>query len=101
MELPLVDLRWLARGKREAEVRRLSEEQLLRPFDLSRCPLVRTQVLRTGEDEHVLLVTMHHIVSDGWSTAVLVREVAALYDALVRGAPSPLAPLAIQYADYA
>ena len=57
--------------------------------------------MRLCEDEHVLLVTMHHIVSDGWSMGVLVRELGTLYAAFARGRPDPLPPLVIQYADYA
>jgi hypothetical protein len=72
-----------------------------RPFDLGRGPLLRAKLLRLAEDAHVLLLTMHHIVADGWSMGVLVREVAALYDAFSRGRPSPLPDLPIQYADYA
>ena len=64
-------------------------------------PLVRVQLLRLGEAEHVLLFTLHHIISDGWSTGILVREVAALYEAYREGRESPLPELALQYADYA
>ena len=71
------------------------------PFDLARGPLIRGRLMRLAEDEHVLLVTMHHIVSDGWSMGVLMRELSALYGAFVRGEADPLPPLAIQYADYA
>src|SRR6185503_1558579 len=71
------------------------------PFDLQRGPLLRVQLLQLSEDEHVLLVTMHHIVSDGWSMGVLVREVAALYTAFSSGQPAALEELPIQYADYA
>src|ERR1051326_9231687 len=71
------------------------------PFNLARGPLLRVTLLRLGEEEHVLLLTMHHIVSDGWSMSVLVREVAALYEAYSRGEESPLEELPIQYADFA
>ncbi|HZI04421.1 MAG TPA: condensation domain-containing protein, partial [Archangium sp.] len=73
----------------------------LRPFDLAGGPLLRATLLRLGEHEHVLLLTMHHIVSDGWSMNVLVEDVAALYQAQVSGRASPLPPLPVQYADYA
>ena len=76
-------------------------EEAQRGFDLIRGPLLRANLLRMGDEEHILLVTIHHIVSDGWSMGVLVREVAALYDAFTAAGPSPLAPLPIQYADYA
>ena len=78
---PSIDLRALAGDEREAEARRLAGEEAQRPFDLARGPLLRATLLRLGGDEHVLLLTMHHIVSDGWSMGVFVRELAALYAA--------------------
>ncbi|WP_370451132.1 amino acid adenylation domain-containing protein [Corallococcus sp. CA049B] len=84
-----------------AEVRRRVEQEVLRPFDLAQGPLIRALLLKLGAGEHVLTVTMHHIVSDGWSLGVLVREVGALYAAFVQGQPSPLPELPVQYADYA
>jgi amino acid adenylation domain-containing protein len=86
---------------REEFVRRLASEESRRPFDLTKGPLLRCRLLRLDEDEHVLLLTMHHIVSDGWSLGVLLREVAALYEAFTKGEPSPLGELPIQYADFA
>ncbi len=77
------------------------EEEARRPFDLAAGPLFRARLLRLRDDEHVLLVSMHHIVSDGWSLGVFARELSALYSASVRGDESPLAALAVQYADYA
>ncbi|MBV9775251.1 MAG: amino acid adenylation domain-containing protein, partial [Gemmatimonadetes bacterium] len=71
------------------------------PFDLAAGPLLRASLLRVADDEWVLLFTLHHVVGDGWSTGVLVREVSALYGAFVRGEASPLPELAVQYADYA
>jgi amino acid adenylation domain-containing protein len=76
-------------------------DEVAAPFDLQRGPLVRGRLIRTGEREHVLLCTMHHIVSDGWSVGVLTRELSALYEAFSRDGPDPLPPLAFQYADYA
>ena len=70
-------------------------------FDLARGPLFRTTLLALGADEHVLVLNMHHIVSDGWSMGVFVRELASLYEALHTGRPSPLAELPVQYADFA
>ncbi|HEX8273414.1 MAG TPA: amino acid adenylation domain-containing protein, partial [Longimicrobiaceae bacterium] len=99
--LPTVDLARLPAGAREAEAERLAGEEALRPFDLERGPLLRSALLRLGEDDHVLLFTLHHVVGDGWSMQVLVREVSALYGAFVRGAPSPLPELPVQYADFA
>src|SRR5207245_7967781 len=96
-----VDLSDLDEPAREAEAQRRAAEEGRRPFDLSRGPLIRASLLRLGAQEHVLLVTMHHIVSDDWSVGVFVRELSALYGAFVEGRPSPLAELAIQYADFA
>jgi len=102
-ELPLrvEDLSGLPAAEREAEALRRATSEAQRPFDLSRGPLLRATLLRLGTEEHVLLFTMHHIVSDGWSMGVLVREVAAIYSAYARGQESPLPELPIQYADYA
>ncbi|MES2936925.1 MAG: non-ribosomal peptide synthase/polyketide synthase, partial [Pseudomonadota bacterium] len=99
--LPLVDLAGLPEEEREARMRRAVREEALAPFDLATGPLLRAKLLRLGAQEHVVLLTMHHIVSDGWSTGVLVREIAALYAAFARGEPSPLPELPIQYADFA
>ncbi|WP_157376014.1 condensation domain-containing protein, partial [Burkholderia ubonensis] len=95
------DLSPLALPAREAALSQLAAEEASGPFDLARGPLIRGALVRLQPDEHVLLVTMHHIVSDGWSISVLVREVAALYPALLHERPVPLPPLTIQYADYA
>jgi len=99
--VPTVDLRGLAAEAREREARRLAEEEGRRPFDLARGPLLRTTLLRTGDEEAAVLFTVHHVVSDGWSVGILVREVSALYDAYTRGEEAHLPALPIQYADYA
>ncbi|HEU4508569.1 MAG TPA: condensation domain-containing protein, partial [Pyrinomonadaceae bacterium] len=99
--LPVLDLSAVAEDEREAEARRVATEELQRPFDLSTGPLLRASVLRLSEQEHVLLCTMHHIISDGWSMGVLIRELTTLYEAYATGKESPLPELAIQYADYA
>ncbi len=100
LPLPVVDLRDLPKAGCEAEAVRLATEEARRPFDLARGPLVRAGLLRLADDEHVLLFTMHHIISDGWSMGVLVREMSALYEAFSAGKPSPLPELPIQYADF-
>jgi amino acid adenylation domain-containing protein len=84
-----------------AELRRLLDEEARTPFDLARGPLIRGRLIRLAQDDHVLHVTMHHIVSDGWSMGVFTRELSALYGAFRRGEPDPLPPLPVQYADYA
>jgi amino acid adenylation domain-containing protein len=101
LRLPVVDLGSLARPLREREARRLAREEARRPFDLGRGPLLRTSLVRLGPEEHALLATLHHSVSDGWSMGVLRREMGALYRAFAAGEPSPLPELAVQYADYA
>ncbi|MFP2934930.1 condensation domain-containing protein, partial [Pyxidicoccus sp. 3LG] len=83
------------------EARRLAQEEARRPFDLARGPLLRATLVKLSGSRHLLLLTLHHIVSDGWSMDVLVRESAALYAAFCAGKPSPLPELAVQYADYA
>jgi hypothetical protein len=101
LRLLLVDLSELAAGEREAEVELRAAEEAERPFDLAHGPLLRVTLLRLAPEEHMVLVVMHHIVSDGWSISVLNREVAALYEAYAAGQPSPLPELPVQYADYA
>ncbi|HEX8360464.1 MAG TPA: amino acid adenylation domain-containing protein, partial [Longimicrobium sp.] len=89
------------RGSTDEELRRLVVEEAGAPFDLARGPLIRGRLIRRADDEHVLAVTMHHIVSDGWSMGVLVNELSALYGAFVRDEADPLPPLPVQYPDYA
>ena len=99
--VPVADLCGLAAEFREAEVLRLASEEAARPFHLAEGPLLRATAVRSGEAEWVLLFTMHHIVSDGWSTRVLTRELSELYDALASGRKPELPELPVQYADVA
>ncbi len=101
VKLPLVDLAVLPPAERERTLGELATGDARRPFDLARGPLVRFALVRLEPERHALLFNLHHIVSDGWSSQVLLREVAALYEAFAAGRPSPLPPLPIQYADYA
>jgi amino acid adenylation domain-containing protein len=101
IKLPVVDLRALPTDERETEVQRLVAAEAKRPFDLARGPLLRGTLLLLNDQEQVGLLTMHHIVSDGWSTGILVRELGILYIAFCAGGSSPLPPLPIQYADFA
>jgi amino acid adenylation domain-containing protein len=101
LTLPVVDLRGLPKNQRETEARRLARKERRQPFDLAQGPLLRTTLLRLDEEEHVLVLTMHHIISDGWSIGILRRELSVLYEAYCAGKPSPLPDLPIQYADYA
>ena len=101
LTLPIVDLSELPKAKRELVAHRLAAEEAQRPFNLSVGPLLRASLVRLGAEEHIALFTLHHIVSDAWSTSIFVREVGALYEAFLNGRPSPLAELPIQYADFA
>jgi amino acid adenylation domain-containing protein len=85
----------------DAELERMAAGEASAPFDLAHGPLIRGCLIRLADDDHALLVTMHHIVSDGWSMGVLVNEFSALYAAFSQGQPDPLPALPIQYADYA
>ncbi len=101
LKLPVVDLRGLSESDRQTEAIRLSTKQAQQPYDLAQGPLVRATLLQLGEAEHILLLVIHHIVSDGWSMGQLFREMSILYQAFANGQPSPLSELPIQYADFA
>jgi amino acid adenylation domain-containing protein len=103
LETPLrvLDLRHLPEPRRAREAERLAAEEARRPFDLARGPLVRITLLRLSDLENALFLTMHHIVTDGWSFGVAADELARLYEAFQRGTPSPLPELPIQYPDFA
>ncbi|HJX27332.1 MAG TPA: amino acid adenylation domain-containing protein, partial [Thermoanaerobaculia bacterium] len=101
--LPVVDLSALAPSRREVEALSLAGEEAVRPFDLGDSnggPLLRGLLLRLAAEDHVVVLTLHHIASDGWSMGILVREVAALYPAFAADRPSPLPELPVQYADF-
>ncbi|MFY9573907.1 MAG: amino acid adenylation domain-containing protein [Blastocatellia bacterium] len=100
LRLRLVNLSDVPHARRAAEIEQIAIEEARRPFDFSKGPLLRVSLLRTSHRDHVLLLTMHHIVSDGWSFAVLIREMMTLYEAYSMGKSSPLEELPIQYADY-
>lgn len=124
--LPVIDLQQLSESKQKAEVERLAVEEAQKPFDLTKCPLFRAILLRlrhnpansifdarnipaagiqptliNPSERHVLLINMHHIVSDGWSLGIIIRELSILYEAFISSKPSPLPQLSIQYADFA
>ena len=99
--LPLVDLTALPDSAREPAARAVARTDARRTFDLTAAPLLRTTVLRLGADDHVVLLTMHHILSDGWSMSVLARELSLVYSARARGRRITLPPLPVQYADFA
>jgi len=101
VNVPLIDLSGLINGEQEVEVLRQKRDEAQKPFDLMRGPLLRVSLLRVGPQEHVLLLTMHHIISDAWSQGVLLRELSVFYRTFVTDLPLPLKELPIQYADYA
>ncbi|MEH2121098.1 condensation domain-containing protein [Nostoc sp.] len=116
MPLPIMDLQNLPQTERETEVQRLGQADVQQPFDLTRAPLMRLTLLHLSTNKHILLVTMHHIISDGWSAGVFIQEISALYEAFTTGKPSllltetlherhatltPLPELFIQYVDFA
>lgn len=101
LPFPIIDLTGLEKDRREQVLLQLVTAEARRPFDLAHGPLIRGTLLRSGTSEHVLVLLLHHIVSDGWSNGVLIRELSALYTAYSTGAPSPLPELSIQYADFA
>jgi amino acid adenylation domain-containing protein len=101
LPFPVTDLTSLPPAAREDEARRLAAQELLKPFDLASGRLLRAVLLRLAADEHVLVLAIHHITSDGWSMQLLLRELVSLYTAYADGRPSPLPELPIQYADYA
>jgi hypothetical protein len=99
--IPVLELSGMTEQERRGEVRRMAAEEALKPFELERGPLLRMKVVRESALEHVMMVTMHHIISDGWSMGILVKEVAVLYEAYRNGEETPLKELTIQYADFA
>jgi amino acid adenylation domain-containing protein len=99
--LPLHDFSSLPADRAEAQARELVPREWMTPFEIEGGALFRAMLIRIAADDHVLYLTAHHTVFDGWSAGVFQRELAALYDAFARGEPSPLADLSVQYADYA
>ncbi|WP_458371446.1 non-ribosomal peptide synthetase [Pseudomonas lactis] len=99
-ELPIIDLSDLPNTEREARAQRVREDQARSPFDLEKGPLLRVTLVRLGDEEHQLLVTLHHIIADGWSLNILIDEFSRLYAAAAQGQSLELPPLALQYADY-
>ena len=99
--VPLVDLRGVDQERREREMWDLMQQEVEYPCDLAKGPLLRVRLLRVQDDAHVLLVTMHHIISDGWSCDVFLQELRTLYQAIRAGEAAKLLPLPVQYADFA
>ncbi|MCP5153994.1 MAG: amino acid adenylation domain-containing protein [Ectothiorhodospiraceae bacterium] len=101
VRLAIDDLRAHPVAEREAAMRRLVEAEIAQPFDVAAGPVLRARLVRLADEENVFVLVVHHLVSDGWSSAVVLRELAALYHAERSGSPDTLPPLRIQYADYA
>jgi amino acid adenylation domain-containing protein len=100
LPLPVVDVSHLAGDAQDREVRRLAEEEALRPFNLSADLMLRALLVELSAQSHVLVITMHHIASDGWSAGILTKELSVLYGVFSQELENPLPPLTIQYADY-
>src|SRR5439155_5251696 len=101
LPMDVTDLSGLPAEEREAKARELSDLEGRKSFDLARGPMLRLAVLRLGPQDHVVLMTVHHIAYDGWSTGVLVQEFTTLYRAIAEGRPPDLPPLPVQYPDFA
>jgi amino acid adenylation domain-containing protein len=101
VDLPIEDLRTYPAETREVEASRLITEQAQTSFDLRTGPLIRAKLVQLADNDYIFLVTIHHIVSDGWSLGVFFRELGLLYQAFMAGQPSPLAELTVQYTDFA
>ncbi|MBI4782433.1 MAG: amino acid adenylation domain-containing protein [Oscillatoriophycideae cyanobacterium NC_groundwater_1537_Pr4_S-0.65um_50_18] len=101
LHLPVIDLQSIPTLDRDVTLQRLATEEAHRPFKLTTGPLLRVTLLKLAETEHILLLTLHHIISDGWSMGVLMQELGVLYTAFLNGQSSPLSELSIQYADFA
>ncbi|MBE9216799.1 non-ribosomal peptide synthetase, partial [Plectonema cf. radiosum LEGE 06105] len=101
ISLAILDLQNLPETERQAEVQRLERADAQQPFNLTQAPLLRLTLVRLETREHILLITMHHIISDAWSAGIFIQELSSLYKAFSKGQPTPLGELPIQYADYA
>ena len=101
LNLPVNDLRTVSQSEREPTTQHLMSQEVRRPFDLVQGPLFRVTLIQVDEEEHILLFTIHHIISDGWSMGILFRELSALYEGFCKGQPASLPELAIQYTDFA
>ncbi|WP_407152756.1 alpha/beta fold hydrolase [Bradyrhizobium sp. ORS 86] len=98
--IPVTDLSSLPTSDRDTEVERMCLAEATRPFNLEKGPLIRVGLLHIAEEQYVLMLTLHHIICDGWSIGVIMRELRTLYSALSEGKPPTLAPLPIQFPDY-
>jgi amino acid adenylation domain-containing protein len=101
ISIPVGDLQELPSEVQHVEIKRLVKQEAQKPFNLTTGALLRTKLLRLGQQSHILILTIHHIISDGWSIGVLIQELVALYESFVTNAPCSLTDLPVQYADFA
>ncbi|QIR40545.1 amino acid adenylation domain-containing protein [Tolypothrix sp. PCC 7910] len=101
LKLNIIDMSQLSEVEREETAHNLVKKEAEKPFNLTTDPLLRVTLLRLADTEYLLLLTTHHIISDGWSTGILIQEIVSLYQAFSLNQPSPLPELPIQYADFA
>src|SRR5581483_5293914 len=101
VQLPLTDLSALPQEQREAEITAITARESAEPFDLRQGPLIRVRLIRAAAEDHVLLLTLHHVITDGWSMGILTSELSELYTAALDHREPALEPLPVQYADYA
>ncbi len=101
LDIPIVDLSEMPENDREEEANRLTTEEVYKPFDLENGPLIRVRLIKVGDQDHIVLITLHHIVSDAWSLGILIREFSVAYEAHLYGKSVDLPELPIQYVDYA
>jgi amino acid adenylation domain-containing protein len=101
ISLPIINLQNLSETEQQIEVKRLTAIDAQKPFDFTQAPLLRLNLIKLETEKHLLLVTMHHIISDAWSAGIFIKEISALYQAFSTEKPSPLSELPIQYADFA
>ena len=101
VELPIIDLQQYGQAEQETQVQKLLQQESQRPFNLASDTMLRGCLLKLAPQEHILLLVMHHIASDGWSMGILWEQLTQLYQAFLDGQPNPLETLPIQYADYA
>ncbi len=101
IDIPFLDFRNLQESEQTKAIKQLIKEDVSTGFDLKKGPLLRLKVIKTASEEHVIVLVMHHIISDGWSMGVFTREIAVIYNSIIHNQPIPLPPLKIQYADFA
>jgi amino acid adenylation domain-containing protein len=101
VKVPVLNLTDLPEGERKAAALRIASEEGKKPFDLTRGPLLRSVLLRLDRDQYILVLAMHHIITDGWSISILFRELTQFYEAFMEGTVPELPELPVQYAEYA